>query len=226
MVDDGGGPARSAIERAITDMAEQIARRPFSRDLLHRLEWLVEILIERGHLEPSHRALINRRRADGSPVRLATYREKREVASFDPGCAERMHVCHARCCAMEIHLSAEDLDEGKLRWEYNQPYLLPKGHHGNCEHVQADGRCGVYDDRLGQCRAYDCVDDARIWIDYEQMIAQPMPFWLIPLGDRDLPPDEQQRHAAARIPPASPPAEAAAAAEAEAAAAAGADERG
>ena len=192
------------VVRAIEEMAQHVARRPFSRDLIHRLEWLVELLIDRGYLEPAHRALVNRTRGDGSVVRLSLYPDKRAVTSLDPGCAERLHLCHARCCAMDIALSAEDLREGLLTWDLEQPYLLRKAAHGNCEHLDGDGRCGAYEHRPGACRAYDCVDDPRVWLDYERRIPAPMPWWLIPLDDRGLAPEEHQARAAARFAAAPP----------------------
>ena len=205
MSDDATPRARPEVLAAVEQMADHIARRPFSRDLVHRLEWLVEILIARGYLEPEHRALINRDRGDGSPVKLAMYPDKRAVTNADPGCAARMHICKARCCGIDVELSAEDIAEGKLSWQLNRPYLLPKADHGQCTHLQRDGRCGAHEHRPAVCRAYDCVDDKRIWIDYDKMIAQPMPWWLVPLDDWDLPVEEQQARVAARFRPAPPP---------------------
>ena len=204
-MDDGSTRARPEVVRAIEDMAEHIARRPFSRDLVHRLEWLVEILIERGYLEPAHRALINRDRGDRSAVRLSMYGDKRAVTNADPGCAARMHICKARCCAIEVELSAEDIAEGKLRWDLNRPYLLPKADHGQCAHLQGDGRCGAYEARPAQCRAYDCIGDTRIWLDFDAMIPAPMPWWLVTIDEWHLSPDEQKARVAARF-AASPPA--------------------
>lgn len=204
MTDDGTHRVRPEVVQAIEEMAEQVARRPFSRDLVGRLEWLVEILIDRGYLEPDHRALINRARGDATRVRLATYPDKRKVTNSDPGCAERMHVCKARCCAIDVELSAEDLAEGKLRWDLERPYLLPKADHGLCEHLQGDGRCGAYEHRPAPCRAYDCVHDRHIWIDYDAMIPAPLPWWVTTFDLWHLSPDERAARIAELFPEAAP----------------------
>jgi Fe-S-cluster containining protein len=206
MSEDGKPRRNPEVVRAIEEMADHIARRPFSRDLVHRLEWLVEILIDRGYLEPEHRALIRKDKGDRPVVRLSLYGDKRQVTNSDPGCAERMHLCKARCCAIEVEMSAEDVEEGVLKWSLERPYLLRKADHGLCEHVQGDGRCGAYEHRPAQCRAYDCIGDARIWIDYEAKIPAPMPWWIIPLEDWTLPPAEQKARVAARF-DAAPPAD-------------------
>lgn len=35
--------------------------------------------------------------------------------------------------------------------------VLPNG---DCEHLQADGKCGIYESRPAGCRSFDCSKDA------------------------------------------------------------------
>lgn len=205
-MDDEARRVRPEVVRALEDMADQIGRRPFSRDLIHRMEWLVEILISRGYLEPAHRALIDRSRGDNRAVRLAVVGDRHAVASVDPGCVERLHLCKARCCAMDVELSAADVAAGTLRWDLERPYLLARADHGLCEHLQRDGRCDVYADRPAACRAYDCVDDPRVWIDYDAKVPAPLPWWLVPIEQWDLSAAERAALVAGRF-SAAPPAE-------------------
>lgn len=91
-------------------------------------------------------------------------------------CAELIPLCHARCCALTFSLSTEDLDEGVIRWDYGQPYLIrQRASDGYCVHNDPDHRtCTVHAHRPRVCRVYDCRKDARVWIDYEQRIAAPL----------------------------------------------------
>ena len=59
----------------------------------------------------------------------------------------------------------------------------------------------MYEARPAQCRAYDCVDDSRIWIDYAAKIPAPWPWWITPLEEWGLPEEERQARAAARLAP-------------------------
>jgi Fe-S-cluster containining protein len=91
-------------------------------------------------------------------------------------CAELIPLCHARCCTLSFALSTEDLDEGVIRWDYGQPYLIrQRGSDGYCVHNDPDSRgCTVHAHRPRVCRSYDCRKDARVWIDYEQRIPAPL----------------------------------------------------
>jgi Fe-S-cluster containining protein len=100
---------------------------------------------------------------------------KYEAASPDIPCAELIPLCGARCCVLSFALSTEDLDEGVIRWDYGQPYLIrQRASDGYCVHNDPDGHgCTVHAARPRVCRMYDCRKDNRIWIDYEQRIPAP-----------------------------------------------------
>jgi Fe-S-cluster containining protein len=112
----------------------------------------------------------------GTRVSIDLGSSKYAVSSTDIPCAELMSVCEARCCKLSFALSTEDLDEGVIRWDYGQPYLIrQRASDGYCVHNQPDHRgCTVHAFRPRVCRAYDCRKDPRVWIDYEQRIATPL----------------------------------------------------
>jgi Fe-S-cluster containining protein len=97
---------------------------------------------------------------------------KYETPSPDIPCAELVHLCQVRCCTFSFGLSTEDLDEGVIRWDYGQPYLIrQRAGDGFCVHNDPGTHaCTVHEFRPRVCRAYDCRDDERIWQDYARRI--------------------------------------------------------
>ncbi|HEX5061177.1 MAG TPA: YkgJ family cysteine cluster protein [Kofleriaceae bacterium] len=100
---------------------------------------------------------------------------KYDVTSPDIPCAELLHLCQARCCRMGFPLSTADLDEGVIRWDYGQPYMIrQRASDGFCVHNDPDTHgCTVHAHRPLVCRKYDCREDVRVWIDYEKRIPAP-----------------------------------------------------
>jgi hypothetical protein len=117
-----------------------------------------------------------------SPGRVALdgVADKYTVPSPDIPCAELIPLCHARCCQFGFSLSTQDLDEGVIRWDYGQPYLIrQRSGDGYCVHNDPSSHgCTVHQFRPRVCRIYDCREDLRIWIDYEKRI----PAETIPAG--------------------------------------------
>lgn len=168
-------PIDSDLVRELEAMTETLAARPDHADLSARLEWLIDTLVLRGQLPPRFKHLAGKVRGEKSTVRLSLFRDKYAIPSSDVDCAERFPICRARCCKFDVTLSAQDVDEGKLQFEIDQPYVLRKHPTtGKCLHAGDNGECGAYAIRPGQCRSYDCRRDSRIWIDFEARIAQPM----------------------------------------------------
>ena len=101
---------------------------------------------------------------------------KYAAASAAPPCAELMPLCQARCCTLSFALSTEDLDEGVIRWDYGQPYLIrQRASDRYCVHNHPDSHgCTVHEFRPRVCRVYDCRNDDRIWLDYDQRIPAPL----------------------------------------------------
>lgn len=139
-------------------------------DIARRFEWLVDVLVQRGNLAPGHRRLLGKLKRAQSTVKLALFRDKRAIAGAELDCAARLPLCHAACCHFTVTLSAQDVEERRLRWELHEPYVLKRDpDSGRCIYLRPDG-CSVYADRPGACRAYDCRRDSRVWEDFERRI--------------------------------------------------------
>src|SRR5262245_10274727 len=122
----------------------------------------------------------------GTRVSLDLGGSKYAAASPDIPCAELLSLCHARCCMLSFALSTEDLDEGVIRWDYGQPYLIrQRASDGYCVHNDPDSHaCTVHAQRPRVCRSYDCRKDTRIWVDYELRV--PAPFAVGAFYDRGM----------------------------------------
>jgi hypothetical protein len=89
-------------------------------------------------------------------------------------CAARLPLCRAACCRLRFPLSEQDIHEGVVRWQLDRPYLNLQNSDGYCVHCTTGSRtCGVYVNRPGVCRTYDCRKDTRIWVDFEARVPQP-----------------------------------------------------
>ncbi|HSD89577.1 MAG TPA: YkgJ family cysteine cluster protein [Kofleriaceae bacterium] len=164
----------SALEVELKTLAAALADRNDHADLARRFEWLVDTLIMRGQIPASFRRLLAKVGNERSTVRLATFRDKYQVPSAEIDCASRIPLCGARCCMMDVTLSAQDVAEGGIPFDVMQPYALPRDPTTKkCVCMNADGNCTIYERRPGACRAYDCRHDARVWIDFERRIPSP-----------------------------------------------------
>jgi Putative zinc- or iron-chelating domain len=149
-----------------------------------KLDVLIDILARAGVINEGHRRLLAKVRDDITParprVRLRVV-DTAEVPVSPIDCENRVHLCHARCCFFTVELSRQDVEEGKLLWKIEEPYLLRREADHYCSHLDRRTRsCGVYESRPAACRAYDCRDDRRVWDDFEKMIPAPMPEGLEP----------------------------------------------
>lgn len=146
------------------------------RSAAKRLSRVVELLVARGVLSSRDARLIDclGDSATKSVVRLAVVRDKREVPSPPIDCAKYLHLCHARCCSLRVTLAPDDVRVDHLRFELDDPYVLERGADGYCVYHSLDG-CTCYHDRPAICREYDCREDKRVWLDFEQQLPAPMP---------------------------------------------------
>jgi hypothetical protein len=122
----------------------------------------------------------------GARVSIDLGGSKYDAASPEIPCGELLSLCRARCCKLSFALSTEDLDEGVIRWDYGQPYLIrQRASDGYCVHNHpGDHACTVHAQRPRVCRQYDCRKDDRIWVDYEKRI--PAPFSVGAYHDRGM----------------------------------------
>ena len=90
-------------------------------------------------------------------------------------CEARVGLCRAACCRLRVPLTRQDLDEGIVEWDPDEPYLTRQRPDGYCVHCDsASHRCTTYDHRPGLCRTYDCRGDSRIWVDFDRRIPSPL----------------------------------------------------
>jgi Fe-S-cluster containining protein len=143
---------------------------------------LADVLVEKGILrheeleEPLERAREEVAQVLMPHVRLADIGDKyAEGQSVEIDCANRISLCQARCCTFKFFLTKQDLDEGVARWDYGNPYWIKQAKDGYCTHSDPQTRaCTIHTKRPHICRQYDCRNDKRIWIDFENRIPAPM----------------------------------------------------
>jgi Fe-S-cluster containining protein len=152
-------------------------------DLTSKLYAIIEELIAGGQIDLRRFEARQQRLREKEEARMA---ERVHVQVADPidkyaledlpviDCAARLPLCKARCCKLLFPLSFQDLDERIVLWDYANPYRIRQRTDGYCVHWQADnGCCNVYAQRPVACRTYDCRNDKRIWLDFEQRIPAP-----------------------------------------------------
>jgi Fe-S-cluster containining protein len=145
------------------------------------IEAIAELLIAKGvlsykDLEARKAARIEESEAPPARARIGAEIDKygTDFQTVTIDCAERIALCKAACCRFTFLLSRQDLDEGVVRWDYGQPYVIRQREDGCCVHNARDGRgCTVHAQRPAVCRAYDCRGDTRVWVDFERRIPNP-----------------------------------------------------
>ena len=152
-------------------------------DLVSTLFALLEELVESGQLNLESFEERRLRFQEKEETRL---KERPHVQVTDPvdkykldnlpqiDCESRLHLCKARCCKLAFPLSFQDLDERVVQWDYSKPYMIRQKPDGYCVHNDSTSKhCCVYEHRPATCRAYDCRNDKRIWLDFEGRIPAP-----------------------------------------------------
>lgn len=149
------------------------------------LHSLVELLIENGVIseaELSERRQIAAKKLQqfyvsrGMAVAMQQFEESKN--DFQGGaeidCENRVHLCKAACCKLPLALTEEDVREGLVEWELAQPYMIAHEADGYCVHMDRRTHgCGIYEQRPIPCRGYDCQEDKRIWLDFDNGIVNP-----------------------------------------------------
>ena len=89
-------------------------------------------------------------------------------------CETRIPLCHAACCRLNVVLSQQDVEEGIVSWDPQRPYFNAQDSDGYCTHLERPPcRCSIYAGRPAACRVFDCRNDRRIWLDFENRIPHP-----------------------------------------------------
>lgn len=142
-------------------------------DLLVRKSLISEEELE----EPLERTRIEVAEVLMPCVRLADMGDKyAENQTVEIDCPNRLPLCQGRCCTFRFYLTKQDLDEGLVLWDYGNPYWIRQASDGYCVHCDPDTRlCSTHATRPHICRRYDCRNDKRVWLDFEQRIPAPRP---------------------------------------------------
>jgi hypothetical protein len=179
-------PSRAEVEDGLRYLLHRATLSRLTEDeLVASMRALVETLVSAGVLSKEQYERRRNRNLDKAVENI----EAQPVARLEPtadkytagplpdiDCASIIPICKARCCKFTVRLSAQDLDERLILWDYGKPYQIRKRGEGQphadyCAHSEPGTfRCGVYGHRPKICRTYDCRKDRRIWRDFERRI--------------------------------------------------------
>jgi hypothetical protein len=106
------------------------------------------------------------------------------VTGEEIDCATRIPFCKAACCRLRWPLTLAEVESGPVKWDLGHPFMNRHSAHGYCHRLDiASHGCEVYAERPAPCRQYNCVDDERIWLDFENMV--PNTEWIEGNHDHD-----------------------------------------
>ena len=142
----------------------------------------MEELDERRRVMSDRLAAEFRARGMGAMLQEPEYDKYNFEGGVKIECEDRVHLCKASCCRLQFAISTQDIREGIIRWNLGRPYMIEQGMDSYCIHFERGKcRCTVYENRPVLCRAFDCRNDKRIWLDFEKKIPNPAvnrPDWL------------------------------------------------
>jgi len=146
---------------------------------------LIEICSEKGlisvdELDARQRVIADRLEAqvrnDGVGVKLQDpeFDKYFFTGEVEIDCESRLNICRAACCKLTFALSKQDIQERVVHWNLSDPYLIAHSSDGYCVHLdKSNCHCTIREHRPVPCRAYDCRNEKRIWIDFEKRIVNP-----------------------------------------------------
>jgi Fe-S-cluster containining protein len=145
---------------------------------------LTELLIEKGIITEEE---LNERKIAVAERLVKKFRElgmgavfqetEQDKYGFDEvqiDCESRRQLCKAACCKLSFALSRQDIEESIVKWDLGHPYMVAKEGDGYCVHNdKTTCKCKIWDNRPVPCRGFDCRNDKRIWLDFENEIINP-----------------------------------------------------
>ena len=146
---------------------------------------LIELLVERGaisvaELDARKKQLAPRllkrfeSQDEGVATQQSVHDKYKAPQTVQIDCASRLALCKAACCKMVFPLSPQDIAEHVIHWQLGRPFVIAKAEDGYCTHLDSgDRRCTVHSARPLPCRVYDCRNDQRVWLDFEQRAINP-----------------------------------------------------
>jgi len=134
----------------------------------------VEELDERKKVVGERLAQEFRAKGMGAMLQEPGYDKYTFESGVEIDCETRVQFCKAAGCRLPFALSTQDIREGIVRWNLARPYMIEQGADGYCNHLKRGTHgCTVYKHRPVPCRAFDCQNDKRIWLDFEKRIPNP-----------------------------------------------------
>jgi len=110
-------------------------------------------------------------------VRVRTDAEVPPNSGVDIDCEARLPLCRGACCSFHFPLTIDEIEDGPIKWDLGRPYYNRHNADGYCHKIDGETHgCTIYDDRPSVCRLYSCVEDGRIWKDFEARV--PNTEWL------------------------------------------------
>jgi Fe-S-cluster containining protein len=145
---------------------------------------LVELLVEKGTLQieelDARKEIIAERLVENfkdKGMGLMYQDPEMDKYSFnneaDLVCARHTPACKAICCKFPFALSRQDVEEGKIKWDFDRPYMIAQDEDGYCIHLNRETfECTVREHRPVPCRGFDCRDNCRwkVWKDFDSQI--------------------------------------------------------
>jgi len=182
----GGGDLRQEVADGLLHVHRRLgAGTAKTLEVAAFLYALVELLAEKGLIEiealDTREAAVAERLASqlsdrglGVMIQDPEYDKYAFGGEVEIDCAARVHLCRAACCRLPFALSRQDLNEGIVRWDLAQPYVIAQNQDGCCCHLARETlACTIHEHRPVPCRAFDCRQDRRIWLDFEARIVNP-----------------------------------------------------
>lgn len=177
-----GQPLDPDLAQSLLALHERLNNRYLGQNQLSaHLYALTELLISKGVVSLREFEERKQQTAEQQMAEMSTQWEGAEVLSDQTDkytaepvqidCGKRLHLCKAACCRLHFTLSAQDLEEGIVRFNVRRPFHIAQRDDGWCSHCDKQTkRCNVHENRPLVCRGYDCRQDGRIWEDFEGMV--------------------------------------------------------
>jgi Fe-S-cluster containining protein len=145
---------------------------------------LTELLIEKGIITEEE---LNERKMAVAERLVKKFRElgmgavfqdkEQDKYGFDDvqiDCESRRQLCKMACCKLSFALSRQDIEESIVKWDFGHPYMIAKKEDGYCVHIdKTTCKCRIWENRPVPCRGFDCRNDKRIWLDFENNVINP-----------------------------------------------------
>jgi Fe-S-cluster containining protein len=162
---------------AHTELTQQVRRTNRTEALLYGL---ADLLVRRdvisaddltAAVDKTGRELVEAGRRASVDVAIRVDGDAPTVPADAIDCDARIPYCKAVCCRLRWALTAEEIENGPVKWDLGRPYFNRHNADGYCHRIDPDTYgCTVYEQRPAPCRQFSCKGDGRIWKDFDAMV--------------------------------------------------------